>query len=508
MLLSDFAKNGTTMQGKAGVSSINANDLLSINSAGQLYPVSVAEYAGVSAAAGVVVSPTTASNYTFGYQTRKNIAINAADASIYMATSGPSGLGFFTVYKYSARGLSPISVQLDTTSGAPYSPVIVQLTNGNFVVAWSGNPSIYFAILDPNLNILVGKTTVDPAGSSFLTLDMIALSAGGFAITFGKAMQMALAIYTNTGAVTYAAAAITSSPTNNTGASPRLTQLSNGNIAIAMNFVSTTGNFYHAISTVTGATVLAATALGSAAANSTYSGFPEIAMMNGYYCVATAEGVNLNAVAYVFNNAGVLQGVRYTDALSDTLSPTAAIKLVTDGTGFIFINFTNTTSGVLKLTYMPVTGTGYRTTTIVGNGYMDAAYDRGIVYIYTGVTLAAYQISATSPALLLASGTPEVAGLLVRPVGDNCVLTANFGAKSEFAIRKMFSSSIVGVAQNSVAAGNPGATVNYAMGPGGYTCNPIGGSVGVWFDHSIPSVSYPVANKGVMLGTSVSLKGI
>ena len=62
--LSDFQRNSTTLRAKAGVNAIAQNDLLLLNTAGHLYPVSVTDNAAVGKAGGVIIPTTTPSAST------------------------------------------------------------------------------------------------------------------------------------------------------------------------------------------------------------------------------------------------------------------------------------------------------------------------------------------------------------------------------------------------------------------------------------------------------------
>lgn len=499
MLLSDVLKGGQTLQGKAGPLAINANDLLLTNSNGQLCTVAVSDYAAVANAGAAIVAATTVSSYAAVMSCRKEVFVNPADSSIIVAADTSAGL---ILCKYSGTGALLGSVSFSTAS--PGNVAIVQLSNGNLAIFWgTAAGSLSFAIIDTNLDIIVGSTVIVP-GTALINayFDVIALSGGGFAVSYSQSGGVYLAIYTNTGAVTSAGTLIASSPT--TTPASRLTQLSSGNIAVAVASTASSDSLGYSIFSAAGASVVGYTILDTTA-NSEGIMYPAIATVSGYFCVGGVDGDGTRAVAYVMSNAGVLQGSPYAYAIGGSAS--TFYKMVTDGTNFEFV-----VSGYIA--FIPVTGSGYVTTSAYTAQPMDAVYDRGFIVVTINSTVYAFQILSNGGAQPVASfslsGFSASTIMTAKAVGDFAVLILGLSSSGTlFAIEKYLNASIVGVSQQAVAAGNAGTLVSYAHGGGtgrnGYPCNPILGTVGKGFNHSGSNI---VGNTGTMLGNSVALEGI
>ncbi len=503
--LSDFLKNGSTLSGKAGSLAINANDLLLLNQQGQLYSANVSDYAAVGNSGVAIIAATTVNAASVAISARKEVFINPLDASIFIVAPSSGGL---SIYKYSSAGTLLESLLIDISSTG--NVIVSQLSNGNLVIGWGADTgSLVFTITDVNLSIIVTKVTVVAASLLGQAFDLIPLSGGGFAISYGLSTGVYSAIYTNAGGVTYAPTLIAGTPT--AGMAVKMAQLSNGNIAIAINSSVASNAIGHAIMSVTGTSVLAYTAL-SATTGTAYF-YPEIQIVNGFYCVAGWAGATAaTCVAYVLNNAGVLQGAPYSIAASGiTLS--SLYKLLSDGTNFEFLCRSGTSQAIA---FIPITGTGYVTTTLaaLAGAPIDAFFDnRGFLVYSEGSATWVLEVLASGVVMLLYSLT-AMTGLgtfnyiTVKPTGDFSllilILDATAGA-TIFGVQKYMNTAIVGVAQSTIAAGNAGTNVSYSMGPGGYPCNQVLGTVGKGFDHSATNI---VGNKGTMLGGGISLKGI
>lgn len=500
MLLSDVLKGGQTLQGRAGSLAINANDLLLTNNYGQLYSVNVSDYAAVASAGTTIVANTTVSGAAATMSCRKEVLVNPADASIFVAAAGSGSL---VLYKYSAAGALLGSVNLG--SGIPGNVAVAQLSNGNLAIVWgTASGALTFAITDTNLNIIIASTVIVP-GAALVNayFDLIALSGGGFAVSYSQSGGVYLAIYTNTGGVTSAGALIASSP----AATPasRMAQLSNGNIAVAIASTTASNSVGYAVFSAAGSSVVSYTTLDTT--TNTYGIFyPVISTVSGYFCIGGIDGAGARAVAYVLSNVGVLQGSPYAQTVGVTLS--SVFKLITDGTNFEFV-----VAGYIA--FIPVTGSGYVTTSAYSAGAVDAVYDHGIIVVTTSSNIYVFQMLSSGSAQLLSSfsisGFTTNNYMTARAVGDFSVLILGLPTTPAtlFAVEKYMNTSIVGVSQQTVAAGNSGALVAYRHGGGagknGYPCNAILGTVGKGFNHSAATI---VGNTGTMLGNSVALEGI
>jgi len=131
----------------------------------------------------------------------------------------------------------------------------------------------------------------------------------------------------------------------------------------------------------------------------------------------------------------------------------------------------------------------------------DAAYDRGYI-----LTLGYVFYINPSTKVCTVAGTGLRGAYQIIIGWDFSIIAVTISA---FSIQKYLPMSIMGVSQQSIAAGNTGTNVLYSHGGGagknGYPCNSILGTVGKSFDHSAATI---VGNKGTLLGSSVALEGV
>ena len=496
MFTSDFLNNGSTLAGNSGNLAINSGDLLLLNAAGQLYSVDVSDYASVGNSGAQCIPVTVAGSTYFSNVTRKEVSINSIDASIFILAPTSGNLN---VQKYSSSGL--LLASASTAYGAvPGAGIIEQLSNGNFVALYGVAAStLTFSIYDQYLDLIAGPTNVTatlPSGGTYF--DMIALSGGGFAISYGLSGGVYLAIYTNVGGVTSASTLVTGSPTANIAI--RMAQLSNNNIAIAISSSTASKALGHAIFSVSGSSVLGYTVLDSA--TSTGVRYPEISALPSYYCIAVND--TTNDIAYVINNAGTIQGSPYSSAQGGI-----ALSLFNDGSNFELI-----TGSTKNFIFIPVSGTNYIASNVIyGGGQPSVSYDnKGYFVIGSSTDFTVYQISSTGIPLFV-SQINILAGMLggqvvAKLLGDFAVFLYESNSTQNgtaFCAQKYLNTAIVGISQTTLPAANPNTIIPYSMGPGGYPCNPILGSVGKSFDNSTSNIA---GNKGTILGNSVALTGI
>ena len=501
MFTSNFLKNGTTLQGQAGNLPINSGDLLMLNSAGQLYSADVSDYAAIGNIGATCIPVTTVSEGFFVIRTRKEIAVNASDASIF--SIGPSGIfgSTLTVNKYSSAGT------LITSATIPYETqpavgIIQQLSNGNLVVlTGTQGVALVFQIFDQNLNTIGSLTTVTATlVSGGIYCDLIPLSGGGFAVSYGLAGGVYLAIYTNTGSITFSPTVISGTPT--TALAVRMAQLSSGNIAIAIVSSVTNKSVGHTIISATGSSILSYAVLDSF--TSSGAAYPEISMLAGYYCIGANDGTN--SVAYILNNAGSLQG----SAFSASGSSTNFTKLVNDGVNFEFLY--SPSSYVINGAFLPTSGSGYVISVIQSIGNIGDAFNdsRGNIVLQAGADVYVLNV-LNSGIILTVASSASIAGNIsssIRNINDFAVLifTSNSSVPQvQISAQKYFNTSIVGVSQSTLSSGNSGTIIPYSMGPGGYPCNQVIGSIGKSFDNSATNI---VGNKGTIMGNGVALVGI
>jgi len=522
---SNFGGVAGNLQAAAGPYAININDLVEINSVGQLSTVTCSDNAAVANIGGTPIAKTTVTAYVplattscdtpagVG-ATLKEVFLNTTDGSIYCAAPYLASNYGLTLYKYTSAGALVGSVVLDSSANQPAHIYIVQLSNTTLGICWSpAGTAVKFAIIDLYLNPIVAATTVVASGVSS-SAAAIALSGGGIAITYGTSSGTYLGIYSNTGSTVYSPTLIAGSPTTaNTIITPA--QLSNSNIVIASIAPSVANCVGYSIRSITGVSVLAYTVLDTATCGPIIYGPFISALPSGYFCIGISEATHY-ASAWVLSNAGTIQGAPFIASAFAGLTTLnlgqLGLSMVNDGTNFWFI--CSASSGPGAIIFMPITGTGYVATLTGNTGTINAIIDRGLLLLYTyaanlvitftinQVTGRVVQIASTSPVI---GSTP----LSMFAAGDSSVLLGSIITTTSFSVVKYLNSAIVGVAQAAIAAGNAGTLISYSyganLGLAGYSINPIIGSPGKGFNHSASNI---VGNLGTMFPAAVSLGGI
>lgn len=511
MLLSDMLKGGQTLQGKAGSLATNANDLLLLDARGQLYTANVSDYAAAPNIGAAIVAATTLNGtLTPGGATGKYMSVYS-DGSIFIATAASTSNYGCTLYKYNAAGALVGSIVLDSTATVMYTPIILQLSNGNICVIWALNGgALKFAILNSTLGIVMSATTIGTPSSN--QYDAVALSGGGFAISSQGASGAYLTIYSNAGASVLATTLISGTPA--TGTTTSMLQLSNGNIAIAIGSTVASKALGYAIYSASGSVVVAYAVLNSTATGST-STYPKISAVAGFFCCEIQ--LSGTSTAYVLSNAGALQGGPCTTAAYAT----AALDVLTnDGANFWLV--TTSASNMILTVAIPTSGTGFVTTTTTASDtslQFGVFIERGLMVIVgssgTGSIVLSINAGLNTTPLASSAAPTNVSSSLgavqAIPAGDFSFVwcTVNSGSGTIFGVWKYLNASIVGVSQQTVAAGNTGALISYSHGGGtgknGYATNPVIGTLGKSFNHSAANI---VGNQGTILGNAVALEGI
>lgn len=484
--------NVQLLRATAGVEQIAVGDLLALKGVpARAYPVRRIDYGIVSAAGAAAVASTTALGANSSNLTRQRAIVDQASGDIFFThgaglySGNPSGAA---ITKYGAAG-DFIKNQVFASIGVGASDCQTMfLSNGNIIVFWweSGGDNgkgMYFAIVDKLMNSIVAKTlvssnvTANPSSFAFCT----ALSGGGFAISWGQAGGLFLTIRSNTGAVVFPETKVQGSPnTYSTGMFSRMVQLSSGNIFIAIAGI---GKAAFAIYSPTGAVVVGFTEFG----NEGYGAaeYPEVSVMNGCVCMVSGK------IAAVISNAGVIQG---------GVISLAAKRIVNDGTYFWMFDSQSTKLLVYRI---PVTGLPAVQTEIP----ISAAITGDVIQHEIGFSV----FDGNSYVLTKEfDGTLSVAekytgisgGTQTIKLTDDCILTISDG---NFQVTKYRNSSIFGVAQKAIAAGNMGALVQVISGVCGSYVNALPGKSGKKFDHS----ASPIAGaKGAIYNNAVTFQGI
>jgi hypothetical protein len=498
MTLAQSIKNGQTLRLKSGPLAIARNDLVALGGAPlQLYSVQNADAAAVQNAGGAVIPTTTMIASGAGNpDTREKVVLDPDTLDLFFA----AGVSTVAIWKFNSAGALLRSVTLDTGGGGSTATVMTRmLTNGNILVAWwfSGTPyGIYFAIVDKNLNTVVAKTLLgNGVANPSPRMHCCPIDGGGFAFayTIGGAGQY-FGIRDAAGGVVYGPAIIAGTPVpstaNQAGARHRLARLSNGNIFVGVHDSALSDPARYCIFSPTGAVVKAFTVLagyGSAfdGAGSGSAGYPEVEVVNGFACMALGS-----QRAYVFNNAGTLQGVP-----TPVASGNSPVRVKSDGT--YFWAFSPGQVDRIATNGSKVTTTGLGFADIAG----DVLYERGQFVVFDGTKAHVTISDAAGNASVAGTGTTSAAAQIIG-LGDFSAVMASAGA---YSVTKYLSASIVGIAQNDVAAGNAGALVSVNPGPGAYPMNEVRGTPGKTFDHSAAAIS---GCKGVLYANSVNLKGL
>lgn len=468
---------GTTAQAATSAFAINSGDLVEMMN-NQIYSAKVIDYAVVPTA-GAQIVPNTQVALTGvppSATQRADAMISTVDGSIFCSYATVATTGNMAVAKYSAGGTLLGTVTLDTANAMPFNPRLLQLSNNNIAALWQLTGGVLaFAIIDQNLQVITAKTNVDtPNANQF---GACALSGGGFAVAYGKAAGVQLAVYTNTGGVTSAAATIAGTPI--AGASVRMGQLSSGNIAIAISATTAAKALGHAVFSVLGVAVAAYAVLDAATCGT--ANYPELSIMTGFY--ACAFGDATNRVAYVLNNAGALQGAGFTTA--DTTVTAASSNLMNDGTAFWLVyNGSVTAQG---LVYIPTTGTNYVSSALAGASFaapFAAFLDKNNLVMLYSTVIAAWTLNASSGNATRAqtyTGPTATAVGTAMAGGDFAVVAQTANTSAFLSVYKYANAPIVGVSQQSVAAGNAGTAINVSTGPGTYPINTLFGTGGKTF---------------------------
>jgi hypothetical protein len=493
------------------------HDGVQIGPDGKVYPIKCSDYASVANVGSSVVAATTVIGaYSWPYG-KSPIYRDPATGNLFCVSPDVTGAspGFgLRVSKYSPSGtlLGTLSISA-SGSEQTYAPKIRALSNGNLLVTWAPNSSAdyRFAIFDLSLNIIKASTSIDTPLDHHS--DVLALSAGGFMVSYRKAGGLQrIAVYDNAGNVVTASATVQAW----TGAAgivtSKLAQLSNGNVVlVCTSAYATTIGTYFGIFSVLGAAVLAMANVDATANGGTQ---PDVAVVNGTFSFAYANAAN-TVVLRVYNNAGALQGGAVSFTVPGASATTNQFKLLTNGTAFYLLTM-HATSLWWNLTMMPVTGANNVTytagtfTAAGGSLVIDAAIEGDRL-------VALHSQSSAAPALgffvmnlttmAIETNTTNMGGSSAYPT---IVLSEDFTfivycdtttPGSVFRVMKWANTAIVGVAKAAAAVD---ALVDIYGGAGAYLSNAIKGTSSKQFDHSAANI---YGNKGALMTNGTVLKG-
>lgn len=551
---SNFIKNGQIANVPAGYAAIAANSLMEIGGPGnEAWPIATTDYA----VAGLGTIAAEAKFASSGYQQASGTYSAVARdrlGNIYTAFPGVAASVLY-VTKTSPTG-DVIASATMVAASVVSSPAIVQLQNGNFVLAWNDS-STKFLIFDSALNILAGAITVGTAYAvvaGVTALGLCALSGGGFAVAYQSSAGTAInfATYDNSGTQVVAPTNI-QTLTVVSAEFMALAQISNGNIVCAFNGSAQSGGVTgssHVVVTTAGAAVAGPTHLQSSSAYRPI----QIAVMTGFYAVAANSDSNTLKCG-VYSNAGAVQGTPLSVAASGSVSPT--FRVMTDGIQFWLAYIAASPAGLAcsKISTAGVIGattTGMGGSTVVPANYnMDAAVVNDVIvclfvpasgnslspsvagratigladaslgivgpYLRGGVTAvgsASYSGGGNATLRCLSGGGGLYTGASPTPigqpttssvVGDYTVIFVydNTSAAGTYAgIVKVEATAIVGIGQPILAQGFVGTSYAVNVGPGSYSANPVAGTNGLYFNYAY---STPSGGIGTIYSDGISL---
>jgi len=533
----NFTKFDFSLEGKLGKvklgESVAKNDLLEIDSlTGKAIKVKVTNYAAVGNVDHGTAQTNTATGQisaqtllTGGRGTASSrIAVVANSVGNIFTLSSNSTTSGAVLSRYNADGSLYTSLTLDSSVNASSNYHVLLLSNGNIALLYSISGDLVYGVYTDELVLVKAITTISAINTLFWAATSIA--AGGFAVTYQdntNPLKSKIAVYDNTGTVSLAATDIWTR-TGTTGTQyHRIAELSNGNLAIAISSTNTVSSIglYYGIYTTAGVQVKAFTsALDSVSA----AWFPEISTMTGFFAISRSNGTDQKA--FVFNNAGTLQGAEFSSATT-TGNASNKTKIVSNGTNFWLIWHKSGGAGTISSTKLPTTGTNYVTNSInpdnttgsIANQVLDAFYENGIISIFITATSNSrntfWLVDGTLGLMLTGTTTPfgtaavtTNAGLYLRaiPLGDRsfiCAYDYTSAAITALAIGKYAKTAVLGIADSSGVLNEsiPVKTLtNFSE------INTINGSLSIAFDMQTNSL---VGNKGTMLKTGgVVLKGL
>lgn len=472
---------------------------------------------------GKLITDTAIQGSEISADSRNGLILHSSN-NIFICGNNSTTVGL-SISKFNKAGELRLTVAVEGSVTSVFNNHLFELPNGNILVIYSLGSTVTFAIYDEDFNVIKSPTSVANAGSRYFSACL--LSGGGFAIVYqdnGAPLTNKLVTYDNTGTIVAAATTIWTRVGTSGNQYHRMMQLSNGNLVIAVNSVNTTGaasiGLFYGIFTSAAAAVVAMTNLKTTSA---VADIPNLSISSsGYFAVS--KSINADGLyAWVFNNAGALQGSAF---YSNTTASAAfkKIKLLTDNTDF-YLLWSDSNVSKLCLTKLPVTGTNYLTTyvTLTTTNYdhlIDAFLENNaICYITLGTGAVAPQlgviklsnrklISVSNTLIAGAAGTTAGSDLRVIPLGERTFVlsyTHSNTTGTHLYAGKYSQTAILGVSKSTKTAGDY-ADIN--MMPGVYRINLIntnGSSLSKAFNHSAYNF---VGNKGSVNGYTVYLQGM
>lgn len=504
---------------KVGSAAIAKNDLVQIAEGGKLWPVKTKRFSAINAvdyesnvnnvSAQLSQANTVCECLYFNETTLDKIILSPISENL----TNNQGL-MLKVYNEQLTLTASAIVTPDLTVISS-KPIMKPLSNGNLLLLWKETTTSYYAVYDQQLNVIVVKTTLGD-----VEIESVAIkSAGGFAILTRNGDDLSLALYSNTGTVVLAPAVINTS-TDATAKGSAIAELSDGKLIIAIR--SGTFNVQQAIFTSAGVAEGAFTNIvGITGGDKTRF---SISVIAGFYCIV-AEAVN-QVTAAVFNNTGTLLNYNNGFFLYQSLSDNTTYDsfVVNDGSYFWVVRFTraalatNSYIGLLRLAKDGNNGNNktykyaFNNITLdydatLGKTNVQGFYKNNtLVFTYENSTMI-ISIENYLPKNIsyVANGSFFASAIAAAHDGAIFRLGREYNVSPpplNLTEGKYTNSAIMGIALESLNAGNEGALININVADGSFNCNTLLG-VDCFFDHSSNQCQYPTLKQGLLLDNAV-----
>lgn len=492
----------TSSKLKAGAPFVT-NDVVQMMSNGQAAPVRTSDYGVVANAGTAILAATTATSNAVTQSYSGSLAVQGPDGSLYFLKSA-------TLDKYSVAGTLIQSYSIATL---PTLNNIFFLTNGNLCITGVDNSSnAYYLIFNPvGMVLVVAPTLMTTSTGNAKNLATIPLVGGGFAAFYNGASTTSatLAIYNNAGVLQSSATVTTTSssimPLLN------LTQLSNGNIAVA--YLNT--NYFVAIYNLSAVIQVAPFTTGWPMAQGTYNvSCPYFSVMTGFFAISPYPGYCM-----IFSNAGSQQGASFIGTPVALAYPAYTNSVVNDGTNFWFVYITPTSVNYVSITTAGATVSYSFPATFGATAGQWSYFDSATGNIVTWFGATAYCVFSPALASLItpltnlgtslssndyysATAMASQTGLVMLGDGAFLCYGGNASGVAFISIWKSINTAIIGIATGSAVVG---ALVSLFSQSGVYYANTIKGSGSKTFDHSTANI---YGNKGSLTNNSVVLRGM
>lgn len=489
------------LRSKAGSAQINKGDVVQLAERGKIWPIESKLFASSSGIGNIVNLPKgeTYNQSKSQYQRlffNKDLLETLVLYPTGWDTGVPTGL---ILERYDVDLAVQNRVQLVADEAHTDTPYIQELSNGNLILVWKDGVLTYFGVYTKQLGQVVSAISL----GSIDSIRVKALSGGGFALLTKSGTTLSLAVFGNDGAIVLASTAIDTSVQE-----AEIDQLSNGNLVVLV--VTTTDTYAYMTFSAAGLPVIARTNIPNMAggiANSRIS----LSVINGFFCCLAETKSDLKFC--VFNNVGQVRNYNpsynFFGMTADNTVRNACI--VNDGTRFwilaaIDVDVGPGANSSFTILCAPTTGNngdnrdfrfGFDIFDIPGydGGPTLGATDAKVIY-KNGIIIFFYENSAVI-VNVSGSNVDKVKNLYNSAnfisdaqIGFDCTyFTLSMNDSLEvgvLAFQKYMETAIVGVARESLAAGNEDTVVAFSATLGSHKVNEKPGAL-VSFDFTNPT---------------------